>query len=295
VPTNANHFPREEKYDIIARVLGLVTEKQQTDPDEPGLYAFIPQLTTVAEALGGHVTGQVLAEGARETQLARAQEADVEVDTCFRHIEGFLSIEADRRSGPNVAVARGLYNAACPDGLAHVNDHLRDQNIRYADTLAVLKAPENADAIVALKMPPAYIEDFEAALKESNAALDALTEARGEKSTHIELGRDAEVAWYDVMMRLRRYIDSRAPKSDAAKVAEGKALIKPLLDAMARQKAEAAARATRRKKGAAGAAAPKPVGEAPAPITAPKPVDEAPKPVGEAPKPIVTQPATSTP
>jgi hypothetical protein len=303
VSVNLNDFSRADKNDIIARVLGLVTERQQKGPAEPGLDAFIPQLTAVADALGSHVTGRVLAEGARETQLARAAAADVEADTRFRHIEAFLCIEASRRSGPNVAVAKGLYNAACPDGLAHVNDHMRDQNILYADTLAVLKAPENAEAIAALQMPPVYIEAFEAALSESNAALDDLTDARGEKSTHVALGRDAEADWYDVMTRLRRYMDSRAPKSDAVMVAEGKALLKPLLDAIARQKAEAAARATRRKKGAAaggavsGAAegAPKPVGEAPKPVAAPTPVGEAPKPVGEAPKPIVTQAPTTTP
>jgi hypothetical protein len=297
VPPNPNNLPRFEKDDIIARVLGLVTERQQKGPEEPGLDAFIPQLTAVAEALRAHVTGRVLAEGARETQLARAEAADVWVDTRFRHIEAFLSIEAGRRSGPDVDVARGLYNAACPDGLAHVDDHMRDQNMRYADTLAVLKDPENAGAIAALNMPPSYIDAFEAALNESNAALDALTDARGEKNTHIELGRDAEAAWSDVMTRLRHYIDSRAPKSDAAKVAEGKALIKPLLDAMARQKAEAAARATRRKKGAA-EPAPKPAGEAPKPGAAQAPVGEAPKPgaaqapVGEAPKPGATQAPT---
>lgn len=289
-----NDFPRVEKNDIIARVLGLLIERQQKGPEEPGCDAFIPQLTAVADALGAHVTGRVLAEGARETQLARAEAADVEVDTCFRHVEAFLYIEANRRSGPNLGVAKGLYNAACPDGLAHVDDHLRDQNIRYADTLAVLKAPENAEAIATLKMPPAYIADFEAALDECNAALDDLTDARGEKSTHIALGRDAEADWYDVMTRLRRYIDSRAPKSDAVKVAEGKALLKPLLDAIARHKAEAASRATRRKKGAA-EGAPKPAGEAPKPVAGPTPVGEAPKPVGEAPKPVVTQAPLSTP
>jgi hypothetical protein len=42
------------------------------------------------------------------------------VDSWYRHIEGFLSVEARRRSGPHVEAASAMYKAACPDGLAYV-------------------------------------------------------------------------------------------------------------------------------------------------------------------------------
>lgn len=252
---------RSEKHSIASDTHALLAERQQKGPAEPGLDAFIPELHAVATALSTHITGSVLAEAARETQLARADEADAEVDTVFRHIESYLFIEANRRSGPNVALARGLYNAACPDGLAHLDDRIVDQNVHCAQTLAVLKDPESATALAALKFPISFIFMFENALQVSNAAMDEVTAARGDKTTHIHLGRDAEAEWVDLMMRLRRYMDSRAKKTDAVRIAESNALLKPLLDALQKQKADAAARATRRSK----KADPSPSKEAPAP------------------------------
>ena len=253
------NISRTDKCSIINDILALLSERQQKGPAEPGLDAFIPELSALATRLTTHVTGRVLAEATRETQLARADEADVEVSTWYRHIEGFLFVEANRSSGPNVGLARGLYNAAFPSGLARIDDRIVEKNVLFAETLTVLKASENAEAIGALKLPIVHIEAFEAALKESDAAIGEVIEARGDKTTHIDLGRDAEDAWVDLIVRLRRYIESRAPRTDAVKVAEGKALLKPLLDAIQKLKADAAARATRRKS----AGAPKP-GNAPA-------------------------------
>jgi hypothetical protein len=256
---------------ITHEILGRLTERQQTGPAEPGLDAFIPQLEAVAVKLSTHVTGRVLAEAARETQLARARAADVEVDACFRHVESHLAVEAKRSSGVNVKLAQGLYNAACPDGLAHLDDRIVEQNVHCARTLTILKAPENAEAVAAIKLPPAYVDALEAALKESNDAIAEVIAARGDKSTHVALGRDAESTWVDLMVRLRRYIDSRAERTDAARIAEGKALLQPLLDAVQKLKADAAARATRRKNKKSDASdAPKPAdpsAEPPAPQT----------------------------
>ncbi|MRG90726.1 hypothetical protein [Polyangium spumosum] len=44
-------------------------------------------------------------------------------------------------------------------------------------------------------------------------------------------------------------MSSRAERSETAKIQEGKALLAPLLDAMAKLRAEAAARATRKGNG----------------------------------------------
>ena len=56
------------------------------------------------------------------------------------------------------------------------------------------------------------------------------------------------------MVRLRRYIASRAKRTDIARIAEGQEILKPLLDAIKQLRATAAARATRRTKKDAGAA-----------------------------------------
>jgi hypothetical protein len=63
---------------------------------------------------------------------------------------------------------------------------------------------------------------------------------------HIGKGRDAELTWIDLMVRLRRYVGSRARRTDTARLREGKELLKPLLDTLAKLRADAAARATRR-------------------------------------------------
>jgi hypothetical protein len=258
------NISRTDKCGIIKCLHALLSERQQKGPAEPGLDAFIPELSILATRLTTHVTGRVLAEATRETQLARAEEADVDVSTWFRHIESFLFVEANRSSGPNVSLARGLYNAACPSGLTHINERIVEKNVHFAETLTVLKDAENAEAIGALKLPVVYLEAFEAALKESDSAIGEVIEARGDKTTHIDLGRDAEDAWVDLIVRLRRYIESRASRTDAARVAEGKALLKPLLDAIEKLKADAAARATRRKS----AGAPKPANPAAQPKVA---------------------------
>jgi hypothetical protein len=228
-------------------------EREKTGPAEPTLDAFIPDLKTLITTLQTHVTGRDLADAARESRIARAEAADVVTDTWFRHLEAFVHIEATRRAGTNVGAAHGLYNAAFPDGLAHVNDRIVDQNLHYRTTLNVLKAPEHAATITAIELPASWLATFEAALDESDAAIADVIKARGEKSTHVDLGRSAETEWVDLMVRLRKYIESRAKRTDVVRIAEGKILIKPLLDALQKLRTDAAARATRRTKKGAGA------------------------------------------
>jgi hypothetical protein len=60
----------------------------------------------------------------------------------------------------------------------------------------------------------------------------------------------------DTMTRLRRYVGSRAKRTESAKIEEGKALLAPLLDALKKLNAEAAARATIKKNKAASSSQP---------------------------------------
>ncbi|MDC3958055.1 hypothetical protein [Polyangium jinanense] len=76
----------------------------------------------------------------------------------------------------------------------------------------------------------------------------------------MNLGKNAEAHWLDVVGRLRKYVESRASAGDVKRSLEGRALLAPLLDAMAHAKAVAAARATRRSKKAGEPTAEMPTG-----------------------------------
>ena len=254
---NLTHIPRAEKLTIAARIQANLRDRKKKGPAEPGLDAFISELADLTDALETHVTGNLLADAAHQSRLARSEAADVDVDTWLRHIEGFLNVEAHRRSGAATGLARGLYEAACPDGLAHINDRIVDENAHCRSTLTVLKAPEHAKALATIALPSDWIARFEAALDASDAAIADVTKARDDKSTHIDKGRDAELAWIDLMVRLRRYVGSRAKRTDTDRLDEGKALLRPLLEALVKLRTDAATRATRR------------AGKPPAPLEAP--------------------------
>jgi len=250
---NLTDVPRAEKLSITTLTHTALIERQNAGPPEPALDAFIPELAAVAAALSTHVTGKDLANAAREKHLGRIAIADDAVDTRFRHIEAFVSIEANRRTGPNVIAAQSLYKAAFPDGLARIDDRVPDQNIHVRATLNALQSPEHAATLQAIELPSAWINALDVALKESNDAVADLARARGDKSSHVELGKSAEADWVDLMVRLRRYIASRAKRTDIARIAEGQEILKPLLDAVQKLRVTAAARATRRTKKDAGA------------------------------------------
>jgi len=111
----------------------------------------------------------------------------------------------------------------------------------------VLRIPENATRLESLGLPPAWTAQWEAALDKSDADFEAVKSAREEKASHIVEGQDAEVEFVELMIRLRRYLDSRASRRDRVKQAENKEILQPLLDALKKLSVERAARATRRK------------------------------------------------
>jgi len=175
-----------------------------------------------------------------------ADAADAKVDTRMRHIETYLEIEARARRSPYASAARALYDAAFPDGLGPIDDHIIDQNIYCRMALDALRAPEHQATLAAIELPAAWVDAFEVSLKASETAMDQLLKARGEMHAHVGLGRDAEANWVDLMVRLRRPIASRTKKGDTARQMENKRLLEPLLVALQKLDAEAAARATRK-------------------------------------------------
>jgi hypothetical protein len=240
-------IPRAEKLGIAKGIRARLAQRKANGPPEPGLDPYIEELDDVAAPLEAHVTGKSTANAARTALEDAVDAADAKVDTWMRHVEGFLDHEGRDRRSPLAPSARALRDAAFPDGLGPIDDYVIDQNIYCRAAINALRAPEHQGTLAAIGLPPAWIDAFEAAVKVSDAAMDQLINARGDKRAHVGLGRDAEAKWVDLMVRLRRQIASRAKRGDTAKRTENEQLLEPLLVALQKIDAEAAARATRKK------------------------------------------------
>jgi hypothetical protein len=241
-----NQFPRGEKLGIAKGISVRLTERKANGPPEPALDAYIDELNAVTGKLEAHFAGKTSADAARTALVDAADAADAKVDARMRHIENYLETEARTRRSPHASAARALYEAAFPDGLGPIDDHIIDQNIYCRSALEALRAPEHQATLAAIEFPAAWVNAFEASIIASEAAMDQLLKARGEMHAHVGLGRDAEAAWVDLMVRLRRHIASRAKKGDTATQIENNQLLEPLLVARQKLDAASAARATRK-------------------------------------------------
>jgi len=141
---NFSQIPRAEKKTIAQGLHKTLADRLAHQGAEAGLDAFLPELAELTVRLSAHVLGQTGADAARITRLATADGADDAVDTWLRHIESFLAVEGHRRTGPYTALALALHAAALPDGLAHVDDRVVEENRHCRDALVVLNAPEHA-------------------------------------------------------------------------------------------------------------------------------------------------------
>lgn len=242
-----NQIPRPEKHEVGLAILGNLQARATKGPPEPALDAYIPELIDITEALGTQVDAITLADASRTGRLVRLGTADDRVDTFYRHIESYVQVEANRKTGLFISGAKALHHAAFPYGLANIDDSIPDENRECREALMVLRSPEHGATVLGIELPTDWLTKWELALDESDAAYDAVEAARMEKKTGVYAGRDAEGEWGELLVRLRRYIGSRAKRNDTVRIQEGKALLAPLLNMLARMKAEAAARATRRR------------------------------------------------
>jgi hypothetical protein len=240
--------PRGEKLVITKGIRKRLADRMAKGPAETGLDGYINELDEVAGQLETHVTGKTAADATRTALDDALDVADTNVDTRMRHIESYLDIEGRRRRGAAVDAARALHDAAFPDGLGPIDDHVIDENIYCRAAINTLRSPEHQETLAAIELPAAWIDGFEAAVGASESILDELIKARGDKSAHVGMGRDVESVWVDLMVRLRRQIASRAKRGDTAKQIENKQLLEPLLVALQKMDAESAARATRKNK-----------------------------------------------
>ncbi|UQA59472.1 hypothetical protein [Polyangium aurulentum] len=243
----ASDLSRAQKLDVGKAILARLVARQQMGPKEDALDGFIPPLNDAVERLSTHVGGKVEADAARKAQLLRLERADSEVDAWLRHHESFIDVEANHRFSPHAEAARALHDAAFPDGISHVDAYIPDENRLCRHAIAVLASPEHAPTVAAIELPTAWTSKWQAALDESDAAFSEVQKARETKASHVGEGRDAEADFVELMVRLRRYMDARAPRADKLKQAENRELLQPLLDALKKLQTEKAARASRRK------------------------------------------------
>jgi len=243
---NMSNIPRAEKREIAQKLRTKLADRAAAGPAEPALDAYIPELDAVLLALTAPITGNILADTQRTALLAKLDAIDCEVDTRYRHVESYIDIEAHRRVGPNVVSALALQKAAFPDGLAHVDDPIPAENRVCREALTVLRSEDYAPTVAAIGLPADWLKSWEAWLDQSETVYGEIEHARTARKTHVSAGQDAEGDFVEICVRLRRYVGSRAKSSDKARVAEGKVLLAPLLDEMAKLRALAAARATHR-------------------------------------------------
>ncbi|MDI3288195.1 hypothetical protein [Polyangium sp. 15x6] len=239
---------RAEKAAICRKLHDNLVARAQMGPAEPALDAFIPQLDATATRLDAHVAGKHAASAARAAHADRVEKADDEVDTVACHIESYLGNESRRRQGPHVAAVRAIHAAAFPAGRAFLDARVPEENAEIRRILAILRAPEHAATLAGISFPMEWIDRLEFAVGESDLAYAERASARGTAGHHVNLGKDAEADWLDVVGRLRKYVESRASAGEVERSLEGRTLLAPLTDAMAHAKAVAATRATRRSK-----------------------------------------------
>lgn len=247
-------IPRREKREVGKNVASRLLARLAVGPQEPPLDGFIAEINDVNARLDTHVDGVGTVQGTHAARAAESDARDDDVDTWIRKIQGFLEAEALRRTGPNVEHAKELLHAAFPDGRAHIDDRIVEENIHCRSAISALRAPESAETLAAIEMPAGWIDKFEEAVTKSEEAVNALALGRSDKSAHVDLGRDAELDWEDVMLRLRHYIAGRAKRGDVEKQNEGRKLLEPLLSAVKKLRTDAETRATRRLKKAGGQA-----------------------------------------
>lgn len=239
---------RPQKLKIARDVRAALAERLLKEGTEPSLDAYIGELDAIIGHLQTHVDGKSSANAARLAAITLADETDDLVDTWLRRIFYYLDIDARRRTGPNIEAATAVRDAAFPDGLAHVDERVVDENAHCRSAVTALSTPSSVATLTSIEMPATWVPSFAASIDASDQADAALLRTRGDKSGHIDLGEEAELDWNDIMSRLRHYISTRAKRSERAKKLQGTRFLESLTTELLRMKADASARATRRAK-----------------------------------------------
>jgi hypothetical protein len=239
-------IPRDEKRRIAAEVHDNLVARATSGPPDAIVDPFIAKSATVRDALATQVDDKSMALAERSALLAENDGDDDEVDRWYRHAFRYLEVEALRRRVPDHAAINALLTAAYPQGLAHVDDRIPDQNEMVRQTLTTLRNPEYASAVAAIGLPIVWLDALEWAVKKSDASFAAYQAALGQASSAVAMGRDAEDDWVEWARGLSHAIALRSNGADADVVEQNKALIAPLTIAVQHLRTQAKTRQTKR-------------------------------------------------
>ena len=258
------HLSRPEKAKITRQIHTNLALRALNGPADSALDAFIPLCDASATALEKHVNGLDSANVDHTSCASQEKKAHDNVVMTYRKIQGMIqvAITTRRRAGEDVRDIVVLYESACPNGARLTRGRVPTVNTRCRTSLVALRSEKNQAAISAISLPLEWIDEFELAVAESEAASTELQGARAAKADHIDYGQNAEATWPELMSRLQGCIKSRASRSEIEKRKEGEAIIQPLTDALKLGRAAEATRTTRKaKKATAKAAAEKAAAE----------------------------------
>jgi hypothetical protein len=243
-----SQISREDKRRIAGEIHDNLVARAAAGPADTALDAMIPKFATSRDALTGHVDGKASAEASRALALVATDIDDDEVDRWYRHIYRYTEVESLRRHAPEHASIAALLSAGYPDGLAHVDDRIPDQNEVVRKTLVVYRDPKHAATLAAAAFPGSWLDLLEAAVAKSDASFAAYQATFGDASTAVTLGRDAEASWVLLARALAHTITLRSLGAEAGIVEEGKRLMAPLTMAVRLLRSESRSRATKRDK-----------------------------------------------
>lgn len=240
-------LPRDDKRRIAAEIHDNLVARSTSGPADTLLDPFIAKTAAVRDALGVHLEDKSAALAERNALLAENDVDDDDVDRWYRHAYRYLEVELLRRHGPDDAAVEALMKAAYPDGLAHVDDRIPDQNGEVRKTIATFRNPEMAGILAAITLPLAWIDALEQAVKKSDASFAAYQTAMGQASSAVAMGRDAEDDWVEWARALSHAIALRSFGGNGEVVEEGKGILAPLTNAVRLLRTQEKTRATKKK------------------------------------------------
>ncbi len=237
---------RDEKRRIAAEIHDNLVARSTKGPPDSILDPFIAKTAHVRDALATRVDDKSSALAERSALLAQNDVDDDQVDRWYRHCYRYLEVELLRRHGLEDAAVEALQKAAYPDGLAHVDDRIPDQNDQVHKAITIFRNPEVAVTLAAIEFPLAWIDSLDQSVQKSDASFAAYQSAIGQTATAVALGRDAEDDWVEWARALNHAIAWRSTGADVAMVEECKRIIDPLTNAVRLLRTQAKTRATKK-------------------------------------------------
>ena len=163
------HVSRDEKRRIAAEIHDNLVARSTSGPPDSILDPFVGKTALVRDALATQVDDKSAALAERSALLAENDEDDDEVDRWYRHGYRYLEVELLRRHGADDAAVDAVLKTAYPDGLAHVDARIPDQNEEVRKAITTLRNPEVAETLAAIAFPMVWIDLLEKSVQKSDA------------------------------------------------------------------------------------------------------------------------------